>query len=98
MNFLNRIDKDITLLLDNLPVGIIRFNDKHRCIYANRFVINLLGLDISRQDENISEIYLNAIHKDDKKLKLAFPAVVCACMALTLTKKRAIKNPSFCKK
>jgi signal transduction histidine kinase/DNA-binding response OmpR family regulator len=69
MNFINTIDKDITLLLDNLPVGIIRFNDKHRCIYANRFVINLLGLDISRQDENISEIYLNAIHKDDKKLE-----------------------------
>jgi signal transduction histidine kinase/DNA-binding response OmpR family regulator len=69
MNFINTIDKDITLLLDNLPVGIIRFNDKHRCIYANRFVINLLGLDISRQDENISEIYLNAIHKDDRKLE-----------------------------
>lgn len=69
MNFINTIDKDITLLLDNLPVGIIRFNDKHRCIYANRFVINLLGLDISRQDENISEIYLNAIHKDDRGLE-----------------------------
>lgn len=69
MNFINTIDKDITLLLDNLPVGIIRFNDKHRCIYANRFVINLLGLDISRQDENISEIYLNAIHKDDRRLE-----------------------------
>jgi signal transduction histidine kinase/DNA-binding response OmpR family regulator len=65
MNFINSIDKDITLLLDNLPVGIIRFNDKHSCIYANRFVINLLGLDISRQD-NISEMYLNAIHKDDR--------------------------------
>lgn len=69
MNFINTIDKDITLLLDNLPVGIIRFNDKHRCIYANRFVINLLGLDISNQDENISEIYLNAIHMDDRKLE-----------------------------
>ena len=69
MNFINTIDKDITLLLDNLPVGIIRFNDKHRCIYANRFVINLLGLDILRQDENISEIYLNAIHKDDRRLE-----------------------------
>lgn len=69
MNFINTIDKDITLLLDNLPVGIIRFNDKHRCIYANRFVINLLGLDISNQEENISEIYLNAIHTDDRRLE-----------------------------
>ena len=41
MNFLNRIDKDITLLLDNLPVGIIRFNNAKKCIYANKFVINL---------------------------------------------------------
>jgi hypothetical protein len=39
-----------------------------------------------------------ALYGSDKKLKLAFPAVVCACIALTLTIKRAIKNPSFCKK
>ena len=34
MNFLNRIDKDITLLLDNLPVGIVRFNNNKKCIYS----------------------------------------------------------------
>lgn len=67
MNFLSRIDKDITLLLDNLPVGIIRFNDKRRCIYVNKFVINLLGLDISKPLDDISSIYVNAVHKDDRQ-------------------------------
>lgn len=67
MNFLSRIDKDITLLLDNLPVGIIRFNDKRRCIYVNKFVINLLGLDISKPLHDISSTYINAVHKDDRQ-------------------------------
>jgi signal transduction histidine kinase/DNA-binding response OmpR family regulator len=70
MNFINKIDKDITLLLDNLPVGIIRFNDKHKCIYANRFVINLLGLDPSRSDTDISKTYLNAIHNEDRESEI----------------------------
>lgn len=69
MNFINKIDKDITLLLDNLPVGIIRFNDKHKCIYANRFVINLLGLDPYKQ-EDISKIYLDSIHIDDRESEI----------------------------
>jgi signal transduction histidine kinase/CheY-like chemotaxis protein len=67
MNFLSRIDKDITLLLDNLPVGIIRFNDKSRCIYVNKFVINLLGL-LSLND--VSSIYLNAVHKDEQQCEI----------------------------
>lgn len=70
MNFINKIDKDITLLLDNLPVGIIRFNDKHKCIYANRFVINLLGLDPSKSDTDISKIYMNAIHNEDRESEI----------------------------
>ena len=67
MNFLNRIDKDITLLLDNLPVGIIRFNNAKKCIYANKFVINLFGLEVPYNFENMDTLYMNAIHQDDKE-------------------------------
>jgi signal transduction histidine kinase/DNA-binding response OmpR family regulator len=67
MNFLNRIDKDITLLLDNLPVGIIRFNNARKCIYANKFVINLFGLKSPYNLENMDTLYMNAIHEDHKE-------------------------------
>lgn len=71
MNFLNKIDKDISLLLDNLPVGIIRFNNKRRCIYVNKFVINLLGL----QNVNIKTLddivlfYIESIHTEDREIE-----------------------------
>lgn len=70
MDFLNRIDKDITLLLDNLPVGIIRFNEKRHCIYANKFIINTFGLETSKPLNNISVLYANSIHKDDKQSEI----------------------------
>ena len=62
MNFLNRIDKDITLLLDNLPVGIVRFNNNKKCIYSNKFITRLFGIiDI----EKLLDIYREHIHPDD---------------------------------
>jgi signal transduction histidine kinase/DNA-binding response OmpR family regulator len=70
MDFLNRIDKDITLLLDNLPVGIIRFNEKRQCIYANKFIINIFGLETSKPLNDISCLYINSVHKDDRQLEI----------------------------
>ena len=67
MDFFNRIDKDITLLLDNLPVGIIRFNNKKKCIYANKFIINLFELREPYDLQNINALYINAVHKDYRK-------------------------------
>jgi signal transduction histidine kinase/DNA-binding response OmpR family regulator len=67
MNFITKIDKDITLLLDNLPVGIMRFNDTRRCVYANRFIINLFGLNTNQKLDDITSIYVESIHKDDKQ-------------------------------
>ncbi len=61
-NVLNEIDKDITLLLDNLPVGIIRLNSARKCIYANKFFMELLGVKTS---EDICKQHGSKIHKDD---------------------------------
>lgn len=38
------IDEDITLLLDDLPVGIVRMNNERKCIYVNKYVYNTLGV------------------------------------------------------
>lgn len=69
MDFLNRIDKDITLLLDNLPVGIIRFNNQRKCIYANKFVINLFGLKSPYNLNEMDSLYMNAVHEDYRKIE-----------------------------
>lgn len=43
-NVLDIIDRDFTLLLDNLPVGIIRLNSNKTCIYVNRFIYDLFEI------------------------------------------------------
>jgi signal transduction histidine kinase/DNA-binding response OmpR family regulator len=62
-NILNKIDADISLLLDNLPVGIIRLVSNQRCVYANKFILNALDLD-SCQD--IASSLIQHIHQDDQ--------------------------------
>jgi len=66
MDYLNVIDKDITLLLDNLPVCIIRFNSEKQCIYANRLATCLFQLELS----NMKSIYINSVHPEDIKKEL----------------------------
>ena len=63
MDYLNAIDKDITLLLDNLPVCIIRFNSEKKCIYANRLATTLFNLELS----NMKSIYINSVYHEDIK-------------------------------
>jgi signal transduction histidine kinase/DNA-binding response OmpR family regulator len=70
MNYLNIIDKDISLLLDNLPVGIIRFNHENNCIYANKSIIDLFDLHLQNdnlKNKDIRNIYINSIHLDDRE-------------------------------
>ena len=64
MDFLNKIDKDITLLLDTLPVGIVRLNNDHKCVYANKFVMTMFG---SSSLESIYDLHMTSIHPDDKE-------------------------------
>ena len=66
MDYLNAIDKDITLLLDNLPVCIIRFNSEKKCIYANRLATTLFNLELS----NMKSIYINSVYHEDIKKEL----------------------------
>ena len=65
-NFVNTIDKDISLLLDNLPVGIIRLNSDKKCIYANKFVFQIFGINACNDFCNVSINHFNAIHPDDR--------------------------------
>lgn len=63
MNILNKIDEDITLLLHNLPVGIVRLNDHRNCVYANRIMLNWLGIQSAEQ---VCGKHYESIHDDDK--------------------------------
>jgi len=58
----SQIDEDITLVLDNLPVGIVRINHSGKCVYANRYIISMFGAKDANQ---VYECWMKAIHKDD---------------------------------
>lgn len=64
MNILtiDTIDQDISLLLDNLPIGIVRLNGKRKCIYANRYIMELLT--ITQVETTINNL-IQFIHADD---------------------------------
>jgi PAS domain S-box-containing protein len=59
---MNKIDEDISLVLDNLPVGIIRLDPAGNCIYANRYIMIALG--VTQFDDVISKKHHNT-HQDD---------------------------------
>jgi signal transduction histidine kinase/DNA-binding response OmpR family regulator len=63
-DILNEIDQDISLCLDNLPVGILRFNNNKECIYANKYIMDLLNFDY-KDLQNIHQYFKENIHKDD---------------------------------
>jgi two-component system sensor histidine kinase/response regulator len=61
-SFLSKIDEDISLVLDNLPVGIMRISNDGQCLYANQYILNLLQvMTIS----DVYEKYMSSIHCDD---------------------------------
>jgi signal transduction histidine kinase/CheY-like chemotaxis protein len=57
-------NKDWALLLDNLPIGILRFDTDKNCIYANKFITNLCGAD--NKCQNIFKKLIELIHPEDK--------------------------------
>jgi signal transduction histidine kinase/DNA-binding response OmpR family regulator len=66
MNILNKIDKDITLLLDNLPVGIIRLNNDKQCSYANKWIYETLGVTTLDEvyNKHFSSIFIDDIENE----------------------------------
>lgn len=67
MNFLAKIDKDITLLLDTLPVGIVRLNEDHKCVYANKFIMTMFN---SASIDSVYDMHMKSIHPDDKESQM----------------------------
>ncbi|NBP00272.1 MAG: response regulator [Proteobacteria bacterium] len=61
-SMLDTIDADISLVLDNLPVGIIRLDSVKRCVYTNKFILDALDIDSCR---DIHSPYIQNIHPDD---------------------------------
>lgn len=61
-NILYKIDKDICLLLDNLPVGILRLDSNKQCTYANTFIMKVLKMSSLTE---ICKRLVEFVHKDD---------------------------------
>ena len=61
-SMLDTIDADISLVLDNLPVGIIRLDSVKRCVYANKFILDALDISLCK---DIQTPYIQNIHPDD---------------------------------
>lgn len=59
---LNKIDEDISLLLDNLPVGIVRLDCSQKCIYANKFIMTAMGVEVFADIQKTKQA---CIHPDD---------------------------------
>lgn len=61
-------NKELILIMDNLPVGILRFDKDRTCIYANKFVMNLCGS--GNKCNNTLKKMMDLIHPDDKNVEL----------------------------
>lgn len=67
MNIFNLIDEDITLVLDNLPVGIIRINSNGKCVYSNKYISDILNV---YNADDIYDKYISCLHDDDRSTEL----------------------------
>lgn len=65
------INEDTAILLNNLPFGIIRFNNEKKCVYFNKYIRELF--DLKKTDNttrlNIESIYENSLHKDYRDIE-----------------------------
>ena len=63
---------DITnLIFDNISLGILSFNSKGHCFYANKFMYNIFGLNLLKNTNiNFCQLFKESIHKDDLQKEL----------------------------
>jgi signal transduction histidine kinase/CheY-like chemotaxis protein len=63
---------DITnLIFDNIPLGILSFNSKRQCFYANKYMYNIFGLNLLKNTNiNFCQLFKESIHKDDLEKEL----------------------------
>lgn len=53
-------------LLDHLPVGIVRLNETKECIYANKFILDVLGTD---NYGDLCKYFTTHVHPDDQDVE-----------------------------
>ena len=61
-------NKEISILLDNLPLGILRFDNDKKCIYVNKFILDLCK--IPKKCENTLYKIIELIHPEDKSKEM----------------------------
>ena len=85
----NDIIDTANLIFDNIPIGILSFNSKYQCSYANKYMYNLFGVNtLTQQNINFCELFKQSIHKDYLKKELD----ICDNFLLNLKKKESISK------
>jgi len=85
----NDIIDTANLIFDNIPIGILSFNSKHQCSYANKYMYDLFGVNnLTQQNINFCELFKQSIHKDYLKKELD----ICDNFLLNLKKKESISK------
>lgn len=62
----NMIDEDIILMLDNLPVGIVRLDCNKNCMYANKFIMKAIS---ASSFADIKESVAKYVHNEDVEIE-----------------------------
>ena len=85
----NDIIDTANLIFDNIPIGILSFNSKHQCSYANKYMYDLFDVNtLTQQNINFCELFKQSIHKDYLKKELD----ICDNFLLNLKKKESISK------
>jgi len=85
----NDIIDTANLIFDNIPIGILSFNSKRQCSYANKYMYNLFGLNtLTDKNINFCELFKQSIHKDDLKKELD----ICDNFVLNLQQTESISK------
>lgn len=67
----NDIIDTANLIFDNIPIGILSFNSRRQCSYANKYMYNLFGVNtLTDKNINFCELFKQSIHKDNLKKEL----------------------------
>ena len=85
----NDIIDTANLIFDNIPIGILSFNSKHQCSYANKYMYDLFGVNtLTQQNINFCELFKQSIHKEYLKNQLD----MCDNFLLNLKKTESISK------
>ena len=60
----------INLILNNIPIGILQFDSKNNCSYANEYMYNIFGINNKNKHVNFCQLFKESIFSEDLQKEL----------------------------